>query len=116
MSCKMLFIVPLIGALLFSAKQGTAAASSPVLPALAAPSAALVSPASQISNPPPPECEQSLTHTMTIDNGPCETQATFVWLNGQWRSSGSGSPCRPEKAACPEKAYGNRAPVRRHCR
>jgi hypothetical protein len=73
-------------------------------------------PASPIANLPPPEREQPLTHTMTIDNGPCETQATFVWQNGQWRSCDSGSPCRSEKAPCPERPCGNRARVERHCR
>jgi hypothetical protein len=90
MSYKMLFVVPLIGSLVFAAMQGTSAASAPPVPAL--------------------------THTMTIYNGPCETQATFVWQNGQWRSCDGGSPCRPEKAACPERTCDNQVPVERHCR
>ena len=112
----MLFAVPLIGSLLFAAMRDTAAASSLAVPDLAAQSAVLAAPASPIANLPPADCEQPPTHSMTIYNGPCVTQATFVWQNGEWRSFGSGSPCRGEKVACPVRACGNKAPVQRHCR
>jgi hypothetical protein len=116
MSRKVLFAVPLIGSLVFAAMRDTAAASSPAVPALAAPFAVLAAPACPLAKLPPPKREQPLTHTMTIYNGPCVTQASFVWQNGQWHSCGNGSPCRGERAACPMRACGNQAPVPGPCR
>jgi hypothetical protein len=111
MSSRSLFALPLVGAVvLFVAGS-----------ALAEP-------------PPVPEEEEPVTHTMTINNGTCVVEKTFVWENGSWRlctdsdrydvfcrdcprspwcCHGTYSPCRAKEVACSLRACGNLACVRR---
>jgi hypothetical protein len=121
MSCKNLFAVAVVGALVLFL-TGSASAGPRQLP--------------------PPVCqpgrEQPRTHTLTIYNGDQVMQQNFVWENGSWRSSGDcesddalvrdcprspwrcqgtcRSPRRAQEVACPPRAHCNRAPVRHHGR
>jgi hypothetical protein len=85
----------------------------------------------------PPCHEPPRTHTLTIYNGTCVQQQTFVQCHGSWRNSNGRADydvfCRDcprsswhchgtyasarqaEEVACSLRSRGNQVEVRRHC-
>ncbi len=102
MSCKSLLV---LGALMFATVRANAVAPSPAFPA---------------PPPPPPDaaCEvppAQAAYTMTIYNGPCVVQKTWVAENGSWRSyravpdcpppCGTSAPACAAQAPCAPRPY-----------
>jgi hypothetical protein len=131
MSLKSLSAVPLLAALILASRHDTSSAAMPNCPAPRVPPAC---PKDEVPEPPPPEGDPPLTHTMTIYNGDHVTRRTFIYFNGAWRAcedfkrcdvlvrdcpsspwrcyrSGC-SPCQAEEAACSLKARGKHASIR----